>query len=159
MAEVGPSAGVWGCRRSRHHQLREHIHGPSARGTIDNQPLVASSRPRVKSILVRAGDGPRFMVLWLPRRSAGVAVGARGLSWFMACRFGEPTTACRLNEFWHNDGSGPGCPATTLSHRRMCTGGRTSSSETSQSCGGLPNRVKSLRHQGRAPRPWCAFTV
>jgi hypothetical protein len=77
----------------------------------------------------------------------------------MACRFGESTTAHRLNEFQHINDSGPRCPATTVSHRRMCMGGRTSCSVASRSCDGRPTLVKSLRHHKRAPRPWRAFTA
>jgi hypothetical protein len=52
-----PSVGAQGRRRSRRRRLQERVHGRGVVGTVDVQSSAATSRPRLQSILVRAGDG------------------------------------------------------------------------------------------------------
>jgi hypothetical protein len=72
---------------------------------------------------------------------------------------GESTTVCCPSVSLHINGSGPGCPATTASLSRMCTGGWTSCNAASRCHRDRPTLVKSLWHLGRAPRPWHAFAA
>jgi hypothetical protein len=118
-------------------------------------PPNASPRPRLKSVLVRAGDGgpvhgPQAVS---QERRRGRRCHRSQLLHGLPLR----RTIRRLNVFQLNNGWDPGCLATTTSRLRMRTGGRMPYSVASWRCGDCPTGVKLPRHQGRAPRPWHAL--
>ena len=60
------------------------------------------------------------MAARLPQGNAGVAIGAEGPRWFMACHYRGPTTAHHLNKLLLYNELGLGRCPTTTAHAAEC---------------------------------------